>query len=173
MSWTFGGLLIKKNYTGKLDEFLALTWQPLAISESKLSLYESVLLKGQQAAVGVVNECTVLFNEGLPYDCSFDEGEESDYDKQLAAASMEATILVFLLDGISGTYGYSIFNNGKRVRRWAADPRAVLCDEGEVMEFENRGDNEERVFASMEYYLKTPFATLFRDNEKIFYKTTA
>lgn len=172
MSWTFGGLLIQKDYTGKLDEFLALTRQPSSISEWRLSLYESVLLKGQQAAVGVVNGCTVLINEVLPYDCSFVEGEDSDYDKQLATASAKGAILVFVFDGISGTYGYSVFNNGKRIRRWAADPGIILCDEGESMEFDNKTDHEERVFAAMGYYLQASFSGLFRNNEKIFYKTT-
>jgi hypothetical protein len=172
MSWTFGGLLMQADFSQHLDEFLLLVHQGNGISGDKISFNSALSLKGDHAAAGVINNCTVLLNEYLPYDCSFTPGVESNYDKRLASASARAGILVFLLDGISGTYGYSFFDSGKRVRRWAVDPGSVLCNEGETLEFENtpETDPEKRVLAAIEYYLSKSFVSLMRDSEAILYK---
>jgi hypothetical protein len=176
MSWTFGGLLMQKDFSQHLDEFLSLVHHREGTRGSKISFNSALSVKGNEAALGVINHCTVLINEYLPYDCSFTPGKASAYDNRLAAASATTPILIFLLDGISGTYGYSLFQDGERIRRWAADPGTVLCDEGDPVEFEKafiddpRADSEQRVLAAIEHYLSKTFVSLIRDEHALLYK---
>jgi hypothetical protein len=181
MSWKFGGLVIKKDFSKNLEGIFETLGRAQKFSGTILSFRESLNVKGAQSAAASVNQTTLLFNEFLPYDCSFTSGRESGFDKKLATISAEAPILVFFLDGTSGTYGFSFFEEGERKRQWAATGENVLCNAGEHLDAETpfligtanteqySSDEEARVIQVIEDFVQVEFSKLVNNETVKFY----
>jgi hypothetical protein len=181
MSWKFGGLVMQKDFSKKLEGFFETLGRTQKFSGTILSFRESLGIKGNQSAAGSIEQNTILLNEFLPYDCSFTPGIESGFDKKLANVSKEGLILVFFLDGTSGTYGFSVFENGERIRRWAATEEDILCNEGEYLDvelpfiagMENTGEyacgEEARMIGVFENYIQADFSMLIKNEDLKFY----
>lgn len=181
MSWKFGGLVMQKNFSKKLEGIFETLGRAPIFSGTILSFRESLNVKGNQSAAGSINQNTILLNEFLPYDCSFTPGKESGFDKKLASVSKEGPILVFFLDGTSGTYGFSVFEDGERTRRWAAIGVDILCNEGEYLEAETffiagieksdvyDSEEEARVIKVVESFMEADFSVLLKNENLKFY----
>lgn len=182
MGWTFGGLAVKKEYKDGFETLLA----ALALKKKKtgtaFNFSTAISKQNKGTAAGIVKGHTILLDHLLPYDCSFEEGEKSRFDKTLEAFSKEADALVFMFDSVSGTYAFSLFSGGDRKRRWASEPGNVLCNEGDPLEEEigfitgkakrpggASPDNEARVMTVLESFLHTGFTELL-NNEKILFE---
>lgn len=146
-------------------------------------LFQEALSQAKKGtAVGDVYGTTLLMDYLLPYDCSFEEGEENKLDVLLKEFSHKEDVLVFLLDSISDTHAFSLFANGRRKRRWAADRSNILCNEGDSLNAEIpfivgnaselpmfTSEHERRIIAVMDSFLQESFEDLLKDNNTMFH----
>lgn len=177
MSWTIGGMIIKMNFSGDCHKPLALIGRHGEFTGRMINFEGALALDNNRTAVGTVSNSTIIINEFLPYDCSFTTGKKSVFDHKLEyiTAKEKITITVFIMDGISGTYGYSIFEDGKRVRRWAAMSEEILCNEGAEQAFEKdyttiltgqaeQSGDEQKLINMIEFFLDQSFISLLEDD---------
>lgn len=182
MSFSFGGMAVNKDYSGKFEALLDKLGIARKATGSGFSMTRAISGVNGGSAIAAFNGQTLLFDQLLPYDCSFSPGEESRLDKRLAAYAVEESVLVFMLDGISETYGFSLFEQGKRRRRWGIQPKGLLCDDGELLKpesafiagninYENifSTPGEMRVIAVLEYFLKADFNELLTNENRIYH----
>jgi hypothetical protein len=179
MSWNFGGIAVEKDYVDSVEAITGLLNELdiyRIITDNEFDFMKACSNANTGTAAGTVNGHTLLIDHTLPYDCSFTAGEESMLDKKLAQFSQKTAALVFFLDGISDTYGFSFFKNGKRERRWSVQPGDILCDEGDYIEAEvpfiagtistmnqYASESEARTIAVLESFLQIKFNELVRD----------
>ncbi len=136
MSWKFAGIIFQKNYQDSYPELLQLLEIKYYQSAEGFTFADAIGRENQATALSIVNGNTMLLNHLIPYDCSYEPGGEGRLDDILAALSDEANIMNYIVDGVSGTYCFSLFSKGARIRRWAVEPGRVLCDEGELVDGE-------------------------------------
>jgi hypothetical protein len=131
MSWKFAGIIFKKDYRGSYPDLLNRLGIEFNQSAEGFTFSDAISRENQATALGFVNDSTLLLHHLIPYDCSYEPGESGRLDGVLEALSLEADIMNYIIDGVSGTYCFSVFSGGKRIRRWAVEPGKVLCNEGE------------------------------------------
>jgi hypothetical protein len=131
MSWKFAGIIFKKDYRGSYPDLLNRLGIKFNQSAEGFTFSDAISRENQATALGFVNDSTLLLHHLIPYDCSYEPGESGRLDGVLEALSLEAEIMNYIIDGVSGTYCFSVFSGGKRIRRWAVEPGKVLCNEGE------------------------------------------
>ena len=182
MGWTFGGIAVKNNHSGSFQSLLGALNLRRTDTGNRFNFSSALSQKNTGTAIGIINDCTVLLDPLLPYDCSYTEDEESRFDKTLTLFSKEAETLVFMLDSISGTYAFSFLGEGECKRKWAAEPGNILCNEGDYLEAEvpfitgnasalrrYSSEGEARVFAVIESFLGVGFDGLTKDNQNLFH----
>jgi len=186
MSWTFGGLAVHKNYSGNYAQLLEEMGLRRQDSGIEFPVEMALSSSNMGTAVRALGDLTILFDHYLPYDCSYVPGELTRFDNQLIRFSGQADILVFLLDGFSETYGFSLFQKGKLARRWATGPGNISCDEGDLLNAEvpfNNDDavvvpdflstiDEARVIKVMEEFFSLSFGSILSDQDNLFHLYT-
>lgn len=186
MSWTFGGLAVHKNYSDNYEQLMIDMGLRRQNSGTEFPVEMAISSFNMGSAVRALGEYTILFDHYLPYDCSYVPGEFTQFDNRLIHFSNQSDVLVFLLDGISETYGFSIFQNGQLTRRWATGPGNISCDEGDLLNAElpfNNDDSavipnflstigESRVIKVMEQFLSQSFGSLLKDQDHLFHLYT-
>jgi len=186
MSWKFAGIIFKKDYRGSYPNLLDRLGVEFYQSAEGFTFSHAINRENQATALGFVNGNTMLLHHLLPYDCSYEPGRSGPLDGVLEALSLEADIMNYIIDGVSGTYCFSVFSGGKRIRRWAVEPGNVLCDEGEPVAAEaatiTRGpsiddslpdifamsEDEAHIFAVWEAFLGVSFQELVQSETGMF-----
>lgn len=186
MSWKFAGIIFKKSYRSRYEDLLARLGVTGQLVGHAYPFAEAIQRKVGETAVGVVHGKTLLLDHLLPYDCSYEPGEEGPLDGVLAELSENGDVLNYIFDGVSGTYCFSLFRLGKRVRRWATEPGHVLCDEGEPLAAEQQAaskieevdkelpeifamtEDEARLFSVWEWFCGVSFQGLLQDETPLF-----
>lgn len=130
MSWKFAGILFQHDYQTAYPALLHRLEVNCADTATGFTFAEAIDRENQMIALGFVNGITMLLHHLLPYNCSYEPGEQSRLDEQLAALAHEGDILNYIVDGVSGTYCFSLFSQGVRTRRWATAPGNAWCNEG-------------------------------------------
>jgi hypothetical protein len=186
MSWKFAGIAFARSYAANPRDLLRRLGLPDADPGAELTFAEATSRRNEGTAVGIVNGRTLLLDHLLPYDCAYEPGREGPLDERLRSLSVGGDILNFVCDGASGTYCFSLFRQGERIRRWAGDPDGVSCDEGSPLAAEaelpadTRAANalaagiyatnfgEIRQFAVWEAFLGVAFEELVQDDRPRF-----
>ena len=109
----------------------------------------------------------IIVDHFKPYDHSYSPGETNPFDKMLSATSMNGTGFTAFLDGVSGTYGYSLYEQGECRRKYAVTPNETLVDEGDALTAESaeeEGDPEQRIFAIIQGLIGVDFSDLVSEN---------
>jgi hypothetical protein len=120
----------------------------------------------------------IIIDQFKPYDHAYSPGETNTFDKRLSAISSDGTAFTAFLDDTSGTYGYSLYQQGGRRRRWAVTPGETLVDEGDALTAESaewEADPEQRIFAIIRDLIGVAFDDLLTQDKltgKV-YRTTA
>ena len=132
----------------------------------------------RDTAVFQYAEKVIVVDQFKPYDHAYSPGETNAFDKKLAAISSDGTAFTAFLDGVSGTYGYSLYQQGERRRRWAVTPGEILVDEGDPLTAESAeraSDPEERIFAIIQDLIGVAFNDLLTEDKLTgkAYRTTA
>jgi hypothetical protein len=186
MSWKFAGINFKTDYRGSYPDLLKRLGVEFHQSGEGFTFSDAISRDNQATALGFVNGSTMLLHHFLPYDCSYEPGEEGQLDDALEALSLEGAIMNYIIDGVSGTYCFSVFSGGKRIRRWAVEPGKVLCNEGEPVAGESAtitrnpsiddslpdifamSEDEAHIFAVWEAFLGVSFQELVKSEAGIF-----
>ncbi|MCK9397688.1 MAG: hypothetical protein M0Q44_19120, partial [Methylobacter sp.] len=144
---------------------------------------DAISRENQAVALGQVNDNTLLLHHFLSYDCSYEPGSEGRLDELLMPLSLEGDIMNYIVDGVSGTYCFSLFSNGVRTRRWAAEPGKIWCNEGEPrtnetssalkkappLDIFSMSDDENRLFAVWEAFIGISFQELVQNDTSLFH----
>lgn len=168
MSWKFAGIQFARSYQDAFADLLDRLGQHDAHPGADLTFAQATSLHNQGTAIGVVNGHTLLLDHLLPYDCTYEPfGPDGPLDERLRSLSLGGDVLNFICDGVSGTYCFSLFRQGARIRRWAGEPERVLCNEGPLLPAESIlavdaavDSGEARLFAVWEDMLGVSFAEL-------------
>ncbi len=133
MSWNFAGIIFDKDYHDSFPALLEGLEVQAAGSIEKLSFSDATRSENTATALGFFHNKTWLLDRLLPYNCAYEPGEEGRLDVLLARLSLDGKILNYIVDGLSGTYGFSLFDKGRRIHHWAIMPDKELCNEGSLI----------------------------------------
>lgn len=180
MSWKFAGMVFRGDRRSSYPDLLHRLGVDYAQSAGGFTFGDAIDRDNRATALGVIGDSTLLLHRLIPYDCSYEAGQEGPLDAALASLSEEGDVLSDVLDGVSGTYCFAAFGAGSRIRRWAAQPSGAFCDEGSPLEGErptsgaagsgaSEGaasaplDHEARLFAVWGAFVGTPFQTVVKN----------
>lgn len=166
MSWKFGGIYFKKDYSADTDILFKDLEYNYNYSGQTVTLEEAVQSNYAGAAVGIVNGRTLLHNNFIPYDCAFEPGKWYDMDVTLKKLSLENDIFCFFIDGATESYGLSYFHQGNRIRCRGVFLGKVVLDEGQSLPGEIAKevmDEEKRIFGLIEVFIQASFSDLIQN----------
>ena len=186
MSWKFAGIHFAKDYRDDYPGLLQRLKVDFNNSAEGFSLADAIGRDNLAVALGQVNGKTLLFHHFLPHDCSYEPGVTRRLDAILEPISREGDVMNYIIDGISGTYCFSLFSQGIHIRRWAVEPGKVWCDEGAPIAGEKPGDfagtpidsplpaifamtaDEARIFSVWEAFIGVSFQDLLNQRADLF-----
>lgn len=185
MSWKFAGVLFEQEFGNQFPVLLERLGVERHYSSRRCSFFDAIRADNEATALAIVNGRTVLVDKFLSYDCSYEPGQSSGLDRLLGSLSGDRNILNFIVDGVSGTYCFTLFSRGRRIRRWATEPGNIWCDEGqpllaesqqqsevsannEELPFSTMNDDEAHLLAVWEDFLGLSFQDLLRDDKLSF-----
>lgn len=187
MSWKFAGIVFKKDYKDSHPDLLKSLEVKYSWSAGGFSFSDAISRENQATALGSVNGETMLLHHFIPYDCSYEPEEEGRLDNILAKLSLQGDIMNYIIDGVSGTYCFSLFSKGVCIRRWATEPGKVWCNEGKLVKGEEpaisknamvdyslpnifvMSEDEAHLFAVWEAFLGVFFQELVQNDEPLFH----
>lgn len=154
MSWHTNAVMIHTEFDQDLElVFQALGIQPFEIA-SAVDFDQVSSSTNDGIGVGFVDGWTVLFGGLSMY--SIDS-------ESLAAISEQFDVFEMMLEGSSGTAGFSWYQGGEKVREYLIQAGEVIKDEGQPLGIEQEafrdGDAEDAVLTVMST-LTVPFNTL-------------
>jgi hypothetical protein len=165
-----GAILIQSDYEGHYAGLLERLGQGSLKESGPISMQEATHAVFDGTALGSYQKATILINHFLPYDCSHQADHPSDLDRRLANLSTSGQLLCFYLDETSMSFGFSVFQNGERVRARKVDPQQIYADFGIPLPAEapfdpaNRDDSA-RILAITEALLGKPMNRLIVENQ--------
>jgi hypothetical protein len=131
MSWKFGGIYIKPGFEDPEEalHFLQIdkrfTYQTISFSDVVNSAFGNT-------AIGIINGISLVHDNLLPYNNSYEAGTSTDADFNMMELSRTAEIIPFFLDGTSESYGLNHFKDGKRISRYAVTGGELILNEGDI-----------------------------------------
>ncbi len=177
MSWKFAGIIFARSYRDAFADLVSRLGLPSVRPGAELTFSAATSRRNQAAAVGIVNARTLVLDHLLPYDCAYEPDRDGPLDERLRSLSLSGDVLNFICDGASGTYCFSLFRQGSRIRQWAGEPGRVTCDVGQPLPAEAHlpatavdagGAGEDRLFAVWEAFLGVSFEDLVADERPLF-----
>ncbi len=129
MSWKFGGIYIKPGFEDP-EQAIRFLQIDRKFSYETIRFTNVVNSSFENTAVGFINGVTLVHDNYLPYNNSYEADTFNDYDFILMDISKSAEIVSFFLDGTTESYGLNHFKEGKRIRRCAVMGREIILEEG-------------------------------------------
>jgi hypothetical protein len=162
MSWHTNAVLIHSEF-GKDHEqvFQAIGLEPIEI-DCDVAFDDVASSSNDGIGIGFVDGWTVLFGGLSMYSIDSDN---------LAAISQQFEVFEMMLEGSSGTAGFSWYRDGEKVREYLIQAGEVIIDEGEPLDIEqdafSGGDAEDTILELMTK-LTVPFNKLETTNFTLF-----
>lgn len=162
MSWHTNAVLIHSEFGKDLEQvFQAIGLEPIEI-DCDVAFDEVASSSNDCIGVGFVDGWTVLFGGLSMYSIDSDS---------LAEISKKFEVFEMMLEGSSGTAGFSWYQNGEKVREYLIQAGEVIKDEGESLDIEQEafrgGDSEEAILKLMTN-LTVPYNKLDTTNFTLF-----
>lgn len=131
MSWKFGGIYLKNDFGG--DPGLALHRLDIdkRFTDEKVRFSAVIDSAFESTAIGIVKGITLVHDNWLPYDHSYEADTVYLADECLLMLSQEVENMVFYLDGITSSYGLAHFKNGHRIRHLSVLGGDFIVQEGD------------------------------------------
>ena len=169
MGYNLGAIIVGARYGGREADLLMRIRPGAYRAAGSVSLAEATRRECMDSAVGVVDGATLLLDQFLPYDCSFQEERLSYLDRSLAALSQEVPVFCLLIDETSMSFGFSYFDGGRRVRVRQVDPDGIVSDAGTPLPAEagfpdDSHDDTARIMAITASMLGKPLDQLIVQN---------
>jgi hypothetical protein len=103
---------------------------PISMEGASFTDYKGV-------GIGRLDEVALVFSKDIAYTCGFGETELSVQEEQLRELSVNVGVLCFAMDSISDTYGWALFDHGKRVAGRSASDGEALSWSGPVAQYDS------------------------------------
>ena len=162
MSWHTNAVLIHSEFGRDLDQvFQAIGLEPIEI-DSEVAFDEVASSSNDGIGVGFVDGWTALFGGLSMYAIDSDN---------LAAISQQFEVFEMMLEGSSGTAGFSWYQHGEKVREYLIQADEVIKDEGEPLDIEQeafRGGDSEDAILDLMTKLTVPYNKLDTTNFTLF-----
>lgn len=136
MGFVLGGLISKNMISASDKEILDMLGRENYFGPKKLNMESATSAEFFGVGIASVNGITMILGRDIPHSCSFEKSPLSSLDETLETLSKNGDILCFLVNSSSGTYAWSIFRNGKRVRGKSIAERKILSDFGNETEYD-------------------------------------
>lgn len=148
MSWSTSGILIQQDLTAEGPRLLERLGFAGLQPQDEISLDEATSRSLDAVAISMapvkgwtaVFNCPDMFGSGaIP-----DEGEASSVwvdgvENQLVELSRCGSVYGFLVEGMTGTYGFTVHQKGKRIRTYLHVHQQIVIDEGKPLRGEHPG----------------------------------
>jgi hypothetical protein len=158
MSWKFGGIYIKPGFENP-EEALHFLQVDKRFTYKKIHFSDVVNSSFADTAIGTLKNVTLVHDNLLPYNNSYEADTYTEADFRMIQLSKTAEMIVFFLDGISGSYGLNHFRAGERTRRYAVMGGQVILKEGNFTG-EGEMDNETKMMKWMQEFTGISFVEL-------------
>jgi len=159
MSWKFGGIYIRKKKEIETAEIIEQLQLSIEEAKETVSFSEATSSDFFDTTIAEQEEIILIQNNFFAHDCSFEPDTYFEFDDLLLAASTDMDILCFFLDGITSTYGLSIFSENKRIRCRGLLSGSLIIDEGEYLPIEAKAidlHEEDRILLILSDFTKLP-----------------
>jgi Family of unknown function (DUF6928) len=168
MGLTLAAILIGKDFRGSYPQLLERLGRAGAQPAGPVTLSEVSKPGFDGTAIGSYSGATLLIDPYLPYDCSHRPDRSGPLDERLAELSAEAPVLCFFSDETSMSFGFSFYQDGRRVRGRLVTPEELLADFGLPLPAEApfdpaRHDDTRRIWALTATFLGEPLDRLVGD----------
>jgi hypothetical protein len=164
MSWKLGFILLQARWQKSEADLL----EELGFSDlpepQKIHIGGAIKMFPSTTSVAVSESFTMVLNGLLVYDLSYNPPFSSDLDGRLKHFSKTAPVLAGFMDGVTSTYGFCIFEDGKVLRARQIISGKLKVNYGKPFAEEEDADNEEaRIFALTARWLGEPLFEYFFD----------
>jgi hypothetical protein len=169
MSYKFGGLCLLKNYEQNPQTWQKMLDMPCAGGLGAVSMKAATSGIWPGIAYAYLDSCILIQANEYVMDANFYDDELYELDQLLATASTQIQIFIYWLDGMTSTYGFALFENGKRTRVRGILNGNVAMDDGEPLPAEQHFGKEDindevRIFTIIESLIGRSFTTLINSD---------
>lgn len=153
MSWKFAGIIFQDQDKNNVLE----SFKHLEKTNSSVDFNEALKSSFKEYGIGKINQAVVIFNHILPYESDYGMKTLSKLDETLATLSKNSKALCFFIDGVTDTYGISLFENGVKVRSKQSISGSPSINYGaKLPEEETNKEDEELIFDLIGSFLNEP-----------------
>lgn len=166
MGYSLGGLIFKNSAELEDEEILAVLKEENYRNVDRITMTEASEKSERGIAMGRLNDMMVVLARDKPHSCHFEEDKMSKLDERLAGFSTRGDVLCFLMNSVSDTYAFSIFQNGNRVRAMSTTEGEVLSDWGKAAGYEKKPRyNEDDIVDTIDRFMDSSLGNLLEDTE--------
>ncbi|GAA4400503.1 hypothetical protein GCM10023187_13770 [Nibrella viscosa] len=171
MAWKFGGIYLKNDFGG--DPVLALNRLGIdkRFTDERVRFSTVIDSTFEPTAIGIVGSVTLVHDNRLPYNHSYEADTVYPADERLLLLSHEVESLVFYLDGITDSYGLAHFQGGRRVRHFSMQRGDLIVQEGEMTTI-HTSSVEAQLLDWLQAFTGLSFTQLVLDDHPIMYVFT-
>jgi len=141
MSWKFGGVYIKPGFENP-EEALRFLGIDKRFTYETIKFSDAVAGTFIETAIGSINGVTLVHDNLLPYNNSYEADTFTDADFNMRELSKNSEIISFFLDSITESYGLNHFKNGQRCRRYSFMNRNLIMKEGNFTKGKKRSEED-------------------------------
>jgi len=170
MSWKFGGIYIKPGFENP-EETLHFLQINKRFSYQTISFSEVVTNAFNDTAIGIINGISLVHDNLLPYNNSYEADTSTDADFSMMELSRAAEIISFFLDGTSESYGANHFKEGKRISRYSVMGGELILNEGDITAISKK-KGEAKIMEYLQQFTGISFQALLSNNNLQMYLFT-
>lgn len=165
MGYSLGGLLFKNSAELEDEEIMDLLKENYR-NVDRITMSEASEKSERGIVIGRRNDIIAVFARDLPHGCEYEQEKLSRLDERLSHFSTRGDVLCFLMNSVSDTYAFSLFQNGRRVRAMSTTEGDVLSDWGEAAGYEKKPAYDEDYMAGIvDHFLAGSLGDLMEDKE--------
>jgi hypothetical protein len=161
MSWHTNAVVIKSDFSDDYEGLFEQLGLKGGEAGGAVSFDDAASLFNEGVAIGTVNGWTALFGSMVLFMID---------DKGLAKISKKANVFQMILEGTSGTAGFTWWVNGKAIRNWMRQDDKLIKNEGKPLPEEKKAfakNDDEQAVLQLLMSLTLPL----KDLQGIEYKT--
>lgn len=170
MSWKFGGVYIKPGFEDP-EEALHFLHIPKRFTYETISFLQVINSSFMETAIGNINGVTLVHDNFLPYNNSYEADTFNDADFTMMEISKNRELISFFLDGTSESYGLNHFKEGIRIRRYSMISRELILKEG-IFSKVNSETGEAIILKCLEEFTGVGFHKLLNNEDQKMYLFT-
>lgn len=162
MSWHTNALLIHRDFSGNYEELFERLGLVGAEEVDQIDFDDAASSTNEGIAIATIEGWTTLWGGIMMFMIDSD---------QLTEIAKEGDVFEMMLEGASGTAGFTWYSKGRQVRDYLSQGGETINDDGKPLPIEaaafSSGDEEQAVLQIMEK-MTLPFSTLSNATYQLF-----